>query len=155
VQHKPQSIKVIVDTNIVFSALLSPKGKIADIIFDSANSFAFYSCSYMRLEINEHWNKLRKISKLTDDELDEARSLLFSRIQFLNEELIPEKTWIFAEKLTADIDVDDLVFGALTRHLDGLLWSGDKRLLKGLSRKGFENTITTNELYSLLETKDE
>ena len=42
--------------------------------------------------------------------------------------------------------MDDLPFVALTIYLDGLLWTGDKKLLKGLAVKGFEKTISTEEL---------
>jgi len=50
---------VVVDTNIIFSALLNNKGKIGEIIFDSHNFFEFFSCRYMRHELSEanHENK--------------------------------------------------------------------------------------------------
>ncbi len=40
-----------------------------------------------------------------------------------------------AEDLTSDIDIDDCEFIALTDHMKGKLWSGDKRLIKGLLTK--------------------
>ena len=62
--------KIIVDTNIIFSCLLNSQGTIGDMIFNSTDSLDFYSNQYMRFEIRKHWNKLKKISKLTDVELE-------------------------------------------------------------------------------------
>jgi predicted nucleic acid-binding protein len=58
--------KIIVDTNIIFSCLLNSQGTIGDLVFNSDNVFDFYSNQYMRFEIRKHWNKLKKISKLTE-----------------------------------------------------------------------------------------
>ena len=57
-------MKIVVDTNIIFSSLLNSDGVIGDLIFNSSKHFEFYSCSYMRFEIQKHWGKLKKISKL-------------------------------------------------------------------------------------------
>jgi predicted nucleic acid-binding protein len=43
--------KIIVDTKIIFSCLLSSQGTIGDLIFNSGNVFNFYSNQYMRFEI--------------------------------------------------------------------------------------------------------
>ena len=139
-------MKVIVDTNIIFSALLNTSGTIGDLIFDSENVFDFYSCEYMRFEINKHWIKLKHISKLTDTDLKESLFKLLTKIRFINEELIPEKLWLKAEKLAGDVDEDDTDFVALTLYLKGILWTGDKGLYTGLRNKGFEKIISTQEL---------
>ncbi len=139
-------MKIILDTNIIFSALLNTNSTIGELIFDSENVFEFYSCNYMRLEIEKHWDKLKKISKLTDKELQESLFRLFTKIHFINEELISEKIWQKAEKLTADIDIDDTDFVALTYYLKGILWTGDKELYSGLINKGFKKVIRTQEL---------
>lgn len=120
--------KIIVDTNIIFSCLLHSQGKIGDLIFNTDNTFDFYSNNYMRFEIRKHWNKLKKISKLTDLELELAYEKMLTKLTFINEELIPQNEWEKAERLVADIDLDDTDFVALTRYLKGGLWTGDKLL---------------------------
>lgn len=142
-------MKIIVDTNIIFSSLLNTNGTIGQILFNSDGFFEFYSCSYMRHEIEKHWAKLKRISKLSDRELREAQHKLFSKINFINEELIPTKTWLASEELVESIDIDDLDFVALTKHLKGYLWTGDKELYSGLKRKNFKRIYNTNELISL------
>lgn len=139
-------VKIIVDTNIIFSALLNTNGTIGDLLFNSDDVFEFFSCSYMRFEIEKHWEKLKRISKLSDKELNESQFFVFSKINFINEELIPENTWIETEKLVEDVDIDDADFLALTKHLDGFLWTGDKELYNGLKRKGFVKVYNTTEL---------
>ena len=85
--------KIIVDTNIIFSCLLNSDGTIGDLIFNSENIFEFYSNQYMRFEIRKHWNKLKKISKLTDLELENAYDKMLKKLTFINEELIPQSDW--------------------------------------------------------------
>lgn len=85
--------KVIVDTNIIFSCLLNSQGTIGDIIFNSENIFDFYSNQYMRFEIRKHWNKLKKISTLTNNELQIAYDKMLTKLAFINEELIPQNDW--------------------------------------------------------------
>jgi len=107
----------------------------------------------MRYEIQKHWAKLKRISKLSDKELKEAHYHILSKINFINEELISAKNWLQAKDLVADIDVDDLDFVALVKHLKGFLWTGDKELYNGLKAKNFKRVYTTNELVNLRKNK--
>lgn len=91
----------------------------------------------MRFEIRKHWNKLMKISRLTDIELGTAYDKMLTKLTFINEELIPQSDWEKAEVLVADIDLDDTDFVALTRFLKGGLWTGDKPIYEGLKVKRF------------------
>jgi hypothetical protein len=43
----------------------------------------------MRHEIDKHRNKIKRISKFTDQQLDTIYNNLLTRINFINEELIP------------------------------------------------------------------
>ncbi len=107
----------------------------------------------MRHEIEKHWIKLKRISKLTDSELEESRFKIFSKINFINEELIPTKTWIAAEEIVKSIDIDDSDFIALTKHLRGYLWTGDKELYNGLKKQNFKRVYNTTELITLRTAK--
>ncbi len=155
-EQKPQSpyqVKIIADTNIIFSCLLNTNGKIGDLLFNSDGIFEFYSCDYMRYEIEKHWDKLKRISNLSEEKLKESRFKLFTKINFINEELIPAKTWLVAEQIVNDIDVDDSDFVALTKHLKGGLWTGDKELYIGLKSKNFKRVYYTSELIVLRDKK--
>lgn len=143
--------KIIVDTNIIFSCLLNSQGTIGDLIFNSDNIFDFYSNQYMRFEIRKHWNKLLKISKLTDNELLIAYDKMLTKLTFINEELIPKNDWGKAETLLTDIDIDDTDFVALTRYLKGSLWTGDKLLYDGLKAKRFRTIYNSQDMIKLRE----
>ncbi len=139
-------MKIVVDSNIIFSALLRTHTTFGQVIFNSDGIFEFYSAQYMRTEIRRHWGKLLKISKLTDQQLDESYYTLLTKISFINEEIIPQKIWEESEKLVDRIDLDDTDFIALTRYLKGKLWTGDNVLRDGLKSRGFKSVMTTSEL---------
>ena len=141
--------EIIVDTNIIFSCLLNSQSNIGDLIFNSDEVFEFYSNDYMRLEIHKHWEKLKKISKLTDTELETAFEKLLTKLTFINEALIPSEIWLKAEQLVADIDIDDLDFVALTKYIKGSLWTGDKELYNGLKQKRFRSVYNTADILKL------
>jgi predicted nucleic acid-binding protein len=141
--------KIIVDTNIIFSCLLNSHGTIGDLIFNSETVFEFYSNQYMRYEIRKHWSKLRKISKLSDAELEVAYDKMLLNITFINEELIPRRNWEKAETTVSDIDIDDVDFVALTSYLKGILWTGDKMLYEGLKAKQFRSVYNTSDIVKL------
>ena len=136
-QPRPfHQMKLVVDTNIVFSVLLNSNGSIGDLLFNSGQQFEFYSCGYMRQEIRKHWAKLKGISRLSEDQLQTAYALVLGRLNFIDEALIPAAAWAEAAHLTQDIDPDDTAFVALANWLQAALWTGDKVLYNGLKQHG-------------------
>jgi predicted nucleic acid-binding protein len=148
-------MKIVIDTNIIFSALLKTNTTFGQIIFNSDSIFEFYSPQYMRTEVRRHWDKLLKISKLTDQQLDESFYTLLTKITLINEEIISQKIWVDSEKLVNGVDLDDIDFVALTKHLKGKLWTGDKVLRDGLRSRDFKNVMTTQEILKLWTKKKE
>ena len=146
-------MKIVVDTNIIFSTLLNSNSIIGDLLFNSNNHFEFYSCSYMRYEIQKHWEKLKKISKLSDDQLLVSYIQVLTKLKFINEEIIPVETWLASEQITKGIDIDDTDFVALTKFLKATLWTGDKVLYKGLKKLDFKKLLNTTELLAVRTTK--
>jgi len=142
-------VRIIVDTNIIFSALLHSDGNIGDLLFNSSGVFDFYSCSYMRMEIQKHWQRLKQISGLDDERLEVSYIQVISKLNFINEEIINPEIWVAAENLVKGIDIDDTDFVALTLFLDGYLWTGDKVLYGGLRRLGFKQMFNTAELFNV------
>lgn len=148
-------MKIVIDTNIIFSTLLNSSSTIGDLLFNSDKHFEFYSCGYMRYEIQKHWERLKKISKLSDEQLQVSYTQVLSKLKFINEEIIPTDTWLASEQITKDIDIDDTDFVALTIFLKATLWTGDKVLYNGLKRLEFKKLLNTAELLALRTTKSE
>src|SRR6185312_9236460 len=130
-------MKIVVDTNIIFSTLLNSNHTIGDLLFNSDKHFEFYSCSYMRYEIQNHWERLKRISKLSEEQLQVSYMQILSKLKFINEEIIPAETWLASEEVTKEIDIDDIDFVALTKFLKATLWTGDKALYNGLKKHNF------------------
>ena len=148
---KKELTKIIVDTNIVFSAMLNSSGKIGKILLHSKAHFQFYSCDFLKIELLKHRAKLLKLTKLSIMELSELEHLVTANIAFINESLIPAKFLLDAEDLLHDIDLHDTPFVALSKHMKAKLWTGDMELYNGLSAKGENNVVLTNDLSKRLD----
>lgn len=51
-------MKIIVDSNIVFSSILNTQGKLGQLLINGARFFDFYSIGLLKDEILEHRKKL-------------------------------------------------------------------------------------------------
>lgn len=129
-------MKIILDTNIIFSALLHKQNKFKDIILNNED-LNFYTCNFLILEIFKYKEKIVKSSKAKDDVLT-ILNLLLHNINFLNEEFVSLDSKKKAFNLCREIDEKDTPFVALAIELDALLWTRDKKLIIGLLNKGFD-----------------
>nr|MBI1231646.1 hypothetical protein [Cytophagales bacterium] len=100
--------------------------------------------------MEDHRSKIKKISKYSDFELDRIISLITGKIRFINIKLISKRSFEYAESLTKDVDIDDSEFVALTEHIKGKLWSGDKQLIEGLREKGWKKVISIEDLFKTI-----
>ena len=139
-------MKIVVDTNVAFSAILNSNGKIGDLLLNSGRYIDFYSVTYLRHELKNHYDKLSKISKQPIDKITETEYFVTKEITFIAEEQIRENVWLSSYDLVKDVDLDDIAFVALTKHLRCKLWTGDRVLIRGLKKNGFLNIISTDEL---------
>lgn len=142
-------MKIIVDANILFSGILNSYGKIGDLLINSKRRFSFIAPEFLRYEIKEKQTRLQLISGLDLAEILEAEYQLSKSITFISEEQIDQKCWDEAYKLVHDIDIKDIQYVAYARQFRCRIWSGDKKLIKGLTAKGFSHIITTDELFDL------
>jgi predicted nucleic acid-binding protein len=139
-------MRLIVDTNIVFSGILNSESNISKILVHSSRKFEFHSPEFLKHEIGTHRSKLRKYLKLETSELDELIELTTSHIRFINESLIPEKYWTVASRLLATVNPMDAPFVALSAYLKATLWTGDKGLIRLLRTNTKIKVVTTSEL---------
>jgi len=142
-------MRIVVDTNIVFSAILNTESKIGTILLKPRTRLNFYSTFQLNYEIEEHKNKILKLSPYSITELERIIQLVKQRIRFIDPVFIKKSHLEMAEELTKDVYVDDTEFVALTEHINGYLWSGDKKLRSGLIKKGWDKFVTIDQLYEL------
>lgn len=127
---------IIVDTNILFSALLKEHSKFAETLLNP--EYRFFACEFLYIELFKSKEKLVKSSRLANDQITELLSLFLKRISFFKEDNIAKETLQQAYELCKDIDEKDSQHVALTLEKDGLLWTGDKKLMQGLKARGFD-----------------
>lgn len=144
-------MRIVVDTNIVFSALLNANTILGEILLTLQDKFDFFAPELLRQELERYREKLGKASKLTDKQLNEASIRLLDRLTLVSEDLISELSWSKAHLLTKDVDEDDTPFVALSIELNAKLWTGDKKLTAGILGKGAEIVITIAQLFDYLE----
>jgi predicted nucleic acid-binding protein len=120
----------------LFSCLVSKNSAIRETIF-SSQELKFYTCKFCIVELFKHKNKLLKCSALSEDELLEVFYQLLKSIHIYDENTITPDNWKQAIDLCSGVDEKDSVFIALSLQLKAKLWTGDVKLIKGLTLKGF------------------
>lgn len=143
-------MRIIVDTNVVFSAILNPKSSISNILLKPKSKLNFYSTNQILIELDKHKGKIKKLGNYTESEFENLKIILISKIRFINIELIPVKIYENALKISSKVDIDDTEFVALTDHIKGKLWTGDKKLANGLLKNNWNKIITTIDLKALI-----
>lgn len=143
-------MKIIVDSNIVYSGILNTQSTIGDILLNADEVIEFYTCEYLREEIENHQEAILKATGYDGSELHEVQFKFYAKLTFFAEALLPFEYWQQAADFVRDVDIDDIAFVALSLFLDAKLWTGDKRLREGLLKKGFQNLIATQEIVRLL-----
>ena len=130
---------VVVDTNIVFSTLLNPNSLIGELLINVQDKIYFVAPEFLIDEIEKYSTKIEKHSKLDQHSLNILKSTIFKVINFISEDNILNHNWIQAFEMLKDVDQKDTPFLALALQLNSKIWTGDKKLIDGISKQNFEN----------------
>lgn len=138
----------IVDTNIVFSAAMNTESRIGQFLMQTdVEEVEFYAPTYLKREIERHIPKLVRLSKLTEQDTRAIIELVYTRITFIDDGQIPIKTYSEASRLVRDVDEFDVQFVALTKYMDEILWTGDRKLYRHLLKMGFDQVVTFEDIW--------
>lgn len=116
-------MKLIIDANIIISALISMKGKTRDLIF--LEDITLFAPEYLLEEVEKYKRIIIKKSKLDKELFSLANQILFSKIK-----LIPFSKFKHKIKESKNIcpDPDDEEYFALALSKKIPIWTDDKRL---------------------------
>jgi predicted nucleic acid-binding protein len=144
-------MNLVVDTNLVISALITPQGTISRLLLRDLADSLLVSPLFLFEEILSNYDKLRKLTKLSDDDFKELLYILIKHIDFIDNDLISNENQLKAYDLVKEIDKKDLLFVALSMQTGFTLWSGDLKLVKGLRVNGYNNVIETKDILDRLK----
>lgn len=135
-------MNLVVDANIIFSALVAGQGKTHELLFK--NSLQLHTPEFLLEELRKHREELTQKTSMPEKEIDLALSIIFSRINIVTSQQIDNKI-LQAEKTSPD--PDDSEYFALAMTLKCPIWSNDKKLKQQDTIK----IINTTELIELLK----
>lgn len=147
-------MRVVVDTNIIFRALLSRTSPIWETLLRTDLQDSVFAPRFLVVEIEDHWERICEKTKLPEDDLVAARDEIFRLLTFVDLEDVSVEHRRLAYDLCRDVDPKDIPFIALTLHLQALLWTNDRELKKGVLPKGFsyffESRVSTQTMVDYL-----
>lgn len=115
-------MELVVDTNIIFSALIAG-GKTRDLIITEPVELTVPE--YFSTELNNHRDAIQEKTGLSHQDLTTLINLLFDKIQVIPrdkfQDHLPE-----ARAQIGEVDPDDIPFLALAIHLEAGIWSDDE-----------------------------
>jgi len=143
-------MKIIIDTNILISTLMRSNGTVGTFLLKSLQGYEMLSPYTLYVELFDKKEKILRFTKIPEIEFLELLYIVLKRIDFINEHQISEESWRLATDLTNGIDEKDTSFVALTIETGGILWTGDKKLFKGLQQKGFDRVVNLDQLKDMV-----
>ena len=134
-------MELIIDANILMSALIATEGKTYDLIFN--DRIKLFSVDKLLKELDKHRVEILDKSGLSEYDFNVFLSLISAEIKFVPyqefENFIPK-----AEKITPDMD--DTEYFALALKLRCAVWSNDKKL----KNQDKVKVYSTNDLVKLI-----
>jgi predicted nucleic acid-binding protein len=103
---------IVVDTNILFSALLSDRSRFTEFIFKS--EYNLFICELVLVELFKRKEKIIRLSQLTENDLIQFYHILLRRINLYKEDLITIENRSLAYEFCRDVDESDTPHVALT-----------------------------------------
>ena len=133
-------MKIVIDSNIIFSSLIS--GKTFYMDFLSQNEA--FAPDFLFQEIDEYENIIINKTPLKDEVYSFAQEI-FKYLTIIPRIAIRPEIWQKAYDLCRDIDEKDTPFVALSLELNYPLVTRDKKLYKGLLDKNMQKIFMFND----------
>jgi len=134
-------MKLVLDSNIIFSALIK-KSTTRNIIL--SDFFDLYAPEYVFTEITKHKGLLLRKSKMNEKDFDALLLLLQKHIHLISKDNY-NKNMAQAEDILRNIDITDSPFLALALGLNCSIWSNDGHF----QQQNKAGVYTTKELTNM------
>ena len=140
-EKETRRIRLVVDTNIVFSALITP-GRTNRALLKARGKL--YAPMELLEELKDKRGKIARLLGLDEDVvMDLIEAFADEVVSFvpLHEYIgtIPK-----ARRIAGEFDEKDTPFVALAMHLQAPLWTGDHAILEYAARTGYRNYIAVD-----------
>ena len=135
-------MKIVIDTNILFSAMVK-KSITRKIILSDV--FELYVPEYLFDEINKHKDLILRKAKISNRDFIALLTLFQKHTKIVKKEFYQDKTPI-AEEVMKEIDITDSPFLASALALNCLIWSNDGHF----KQQNLVKVYTTKEILELL-----
>lgn len=122
-------------------------------MLNSSDVFDFYTPAFLLEELENHRARLLKYTGYSVRDLDFLQLMIFKKIDLIDLESIRQSTFEISIEMTKDVDEFDAPFIALALELDSPLWTGDKKLIKGLVNKGIDWILTTDIIAKIRDSQ--
>ena len=132
---------LIIDANILISALIATKGGTYDLIFN--DRFKLFSPEYLMDEFNKYKGEILSKSGLDEVDFELFMSLISSRIEFIQKS---EFEQFISEAKNITPDPNDAEYFALALKYRCALWSNDRKLKEQDKVKVY----STNEIMEMI-----
>jgi predicted nucleic acid-binding protein len=139
-------MKLVVDANIVISGMITAHGVVGELLLRTYPPLELHGPENLRIEVSKYREKIARAARLSVDEVAYLEEQVLAPVRIMPDLIVPPAIWERAFDLVRSIDEDDVQFIAVAMFLNCPLWTGDKKLVGGLRRKGFKLLLTSDEL---------
>ena len=129
-------MRLVVDTNILISAIIKP-GKTREIIFNLG--FEFFTPAYTLTELRKHKEEICEKARVSRPDFESFLEILFRYVKIINPEIYSS---FLKEAGTLIKDVKDVSFLACALALQCIIWSNDY----GFKEQDKVEVFTTRDL---------
>ena len=135
---------VVLDSNILFRILIS-QGNILELVFD--NQLKIYAPNKLKIEFLKNKDEIIEKSKLSKKDFEDLASLIFQRINFIDE--IEYSPYLIEAKNLLKEHEKDIEFVALSLLKKIKIWTYESLLFKierGVSTKEIALSLNSNDI---------
>lgn len=135
---------LVVDFNVVFSALVTiGKSRLVFELNDVLDEFEFISTQYMYSELDNNFEKIISLSKLSKDEVSKVLDFIKRSVEIIPFSAFEDKA---KEAASAAPHLKDVPYVALSLKFNCKILSGDKGLKEALP----DRVVTPSEAIDIL-----